>query len=155
MSGSQVLMLETFLAFFAGAHTIGRAHCSAFSDRFREDSRGKLTLIDKSLDKAYAAELMEQCPANANPSMTVNNDPETSFAFDNQYYKNLLTRKGLFQSDSVLFGDKRTRKQVENFANDQFSFFESWSQSFSKLTRVGVKTDDEGEIRASCSSTNA
>ena len=85
----------------------------------------------------------------------VNNDPETSFVFDNQYYKNLLIRKGLFQSDSVLFDDNRTRKQVESFANDQFSFFESWSQSFLKLTSIGVKTDDEGEIRASCSSTNA
>ncbi|PON94586.1 Peroxidase [Trema orientale] len=143
------------LATLSGAHTIGRAHCSAFSDRFQEDSKGKLTLIDASLDNAYADELIKQCPANANPSTMVNNDPETSFVFDNQYYKNLLVRKGLFQSDSVLFGDDRTRKQVKSFANDQFSFFESWSPSFLKLTCIGVKTtEDEGEIRASCSSTN-
>ncbi|KAF4348033.1 hypothetical protein F8388_014337 [Cannabis sativa] len=142
------------LVTLSGAHTIGRAHCGAFSDRFQEDPKGKLTLIDASLDSAYANELMKKCPANAQPSTTVNNDPETSFVFDNQYYKNLLKKKGLFQSDSVLFGDTRTSKRVESFAKNQFSFFESWSQSFLKLTTIGVKTNEVGEIRALCSSTN-
>lgn len=140
---------------FAGSHTIGKAHCSAFSERFEEDSKGKLTLIDTSLDSAYADELTKQCPANANPSTKVDNDPETSVIFDNQYYKNLLSHKGLFQSDSVLFSDSRTRKRVEDFANSQLSFFDGWSQSFLNLTSVGVKTGNEGEIRVSCSSVNA
>lgn len=143
------------LVILSGAHTIGRAHCSAFSDRFKEDSKGKLTLIDASLDGAYADELMKQCPAQPNPSTTVDNDPETASLFDNQYYKNLLSLKGLFQSDSVLFRDGRTRELVASFANDQFSFFQSWSQSFRKLTSIGAKTGDEGEIRVSCSSVNA
>ena len=108
-----------------------------------------------SLDSAYADELTKQCPANANPSTKVDNDPETSVLFDNQYYKNLLSHKGLFQSDSVLFSDSRTRKRVEDFANDQLSFFDSWSQSFLKLTSVGVMTGDEGEIRVSCSLVNS
>lgn len=97
---------------------------------------------------------MKQCPARASPSVTVNNDPETSLMFDNQYYRNLLAHKGLFQSDSVLLDDNRTRKQVLDFANDQVGFFESWSQSFLKLTSIDVKTGDEGEIRRSCSTTN-
>lgn len=138
----------------AGAHTIGTAHCSAFSDRFRKDSEGKLTLIDTSLDSSYADELMKQCPADSSPSVLVNNDPDTSFMFDNQYYRNLLAHRGLFQSDSVLFNDERTRKQVEDFANDQVGFFESWGESFLKLTNIGVKTGDEGEIRRSCSAIN-
>lgn len=42
------------------------------------------SLIDTSLDNAYAEELMRQCPAaGANPSTTVKKDPKTSFAFDN------------------------------------------------------------------------
>lgn len=142
------------LAHSAGAHTIGAAHCNAFSDRFQEDSKGKLKLVDKSLDSIYADELMKRCPAGASPSATVNNDPETSFMFDNQYYRNLQAHKGLFQSDSVLLNDKRTRKQVENFAVDQVAFLESWGQSFLKLTTIGVKTGEAGEIRRSCSTTN-
>lgn len=98
---------------------------------------------------------MKQCPADASPSKTVENDPETSFVFDNRYYQNLLAHKGLFQSDSVLFADSRTKGKVESFADDQSSFFDSWSQSFLKLTSIGAKTDEEGEIRTSCSSTNA
>lgn len=98
---------------------------------------------------------MQQCPAGADPSVTVNNDPETSMVFDSQYYRNLLTNKGLFQSDSVLLNDDRTRKIVEDFANDQDLFFENWGQSFLKLTSVGVKTGEDGEIRRSCAATNA
>ncbi|KAG2700388.1 hypothetical protein I3760_07G228100 [Carya illinoinensis] len=146
--------IENWMQIRLGAHTIGTAHCSAFSDRFQKDSKGKLSLIDTSLNSTYADELIKQCPADSSPSVLVNNDPYTSFMFDNQYYRNLLSHRGLFQSDSVLFNDERTRKQVEDFANDQVGFFESWGQSFFKLTSTGVKTGDEGEIRRSCSATN-
>ncbi|KAL3747912.1 hypothetical protein ACJRO7_016691 [Eucalyptus globulus] len=150
---SKGLSLADLVA-LSGAHTIGAAHCSAFSDRFQADSKGKFTLIDSSLDKNYAEELMRRCPAGASPSITVNTDPETSLSFDNQYYRNLLLHKGLFQSDSVLVKDNRTREKVENFANDQDSFFASWAQSFLKLSVVEVKTGNAGEVRQSCSLIN-
>lgn len=143
------------MLFSVGAHTIGTAHCNTFRDRFQEDSKGKLRPIDQTLDSSYANQLMKQCPVGAQPSATVNNDPETSMAFDNQYYRNLLAHKGLFQSDSVLLNNNSTRKIVEDFANDQDLFFENWGLSFLKLTSVGVKTDNEGEIRRSCGTTNA
>jgi peroxidase len=85
--------------------------------------------------------------------VAVNIDPETSMLFDNQYYRNLLDRKVLFQSDSVLMNDDSTRKLVEDFANDQELFFDNWGVSFVKLTSIGVKTE-EGEIRRSCAATN-
>ncbi|XP_042488531.1 peroxidase 46-like [Macadamia integrifolia] len=142
------------LVTLSGAHTIGSAHCSAFRDRFQEDSKGKLTLIDSSLDKIYADDLKQRCPADASPSITINNDPETSLSFDNQYYKNLLSHKGLFQSDSVLFSDGRTREMVEELSNSLESFFEKWGQSFFKLINIGVKTGNEGEVRRLCTSIN-
>ncbi|CAK9184621.1 unnamed protein product, partial [Ilex paraguariensis] len=104
------------------AHTIGSAHCSSFSDRFQLNSKGKLTRVDASLGKDYAAKLAKQCPAGASLSVTVNNDPETPALFDNQYYKDLLLHKGLFQSDSVLVSDQRTTNKVVELANDQQSF---------------------------------
>ncbi|KAK6912468.1 hem peroxidase [Dillenia turbinata] len=142
------------LVTLSGAHTIGSAHCSAFSDRFQEDPKGNLRPIDTSLDKDYATELTKKCPAGASSSITVSNDPATSSLFDNQYYRNLLAHKGLFQSDSLLVADGRTRGPVENFANDQVSFFDRWAESFLKLSSVGVKTGEEGEIRIVCSKTN-
>ncbi|KAF8392972.1 hypothetical protein HHK36_021213 [Tetracentron sinense] len=150
---SKGLSLDDLVA-LSGAHTIGSAHCSAFSDRFQEDSKGKMTLIDKSLDKIYADELMKRCPAGSSMSVTVSNDPETSILFDNQYYRNLLDHKGLFQSDSVLFSDGKTKRKVEQFSNNQESFFQKWGESFLKLTSIGVKTGNEGEIRRSCTVIN-
>jgi peroxidase/lariat debranching enzyme len=97
---------------------------------------------------------MKQCPVNAQPFVTVNNDPETSMLFDNQYYRNLLAHRVLFQSDSVLLNDNNTRKIVEDFANDQKLFFDNWAVAFVKLTSIGVKTDEEGEIRQNCAATN-
>ncbi|KAJ4950594.1 hypothetical protein NE237_027426 [Protea cynaroides] len=142
------------LVTLSGAHTIGSAHCSAFRDRFQEDSKGNLTLIDSSLDKIFADELIKRCPADVSSSITVNNDPETSMLFDNQYYRNLFSHKGLFQSDSVLFSDGRTREKVDEFSNNQESFFQKWGESFFKLINIGVKTENEGEIRRSCTSIN-
>ncbi|XP_068652376.1 peroxidase 18-like [Aristolochia californica] len=142
------------LVTLSGAHTIGVAHCSAFSDRFKEDSQGKLTPIDPSLDESYAAELTSECPAGANSSTIVSNDPETSLVFDNQYYRNLLVGKGLFQSDSELFNDGRTKEKVKLFSDSQESFLQSWGESFVKLTAVGVKTGNEGEIRKFCGRVN-
>ncbi|KAK9098038.1 hypothetical protein Syun_025083 [Stephania yunnanensis] len=141
------------LVVLSGAHTIGLAHCSAFSDRF-EDSNGRLVPVDDSLDKTYAAELAKQCPLGANGAITINNDPETSSLFDNHYYKNLVSHKGLFQSDSVLFADKRTRRRVAELAGNEESFLGSWGDSFLKLASLEVKTGEEGEIRRTCSLIN-
>ncbi|XP_020110532.1 peroxidase 46-like [Ananas comosus] len=142
------------LVILSGAHTIGLAHCNAFSDRFKEDSKGNLVPIDSSLEESYALDLAKKCKAGASSSVTVSNDPVTASFFDNQYYKNLLDGKGLFQSDSVLISDSRTKGKVETFSENQDSFFDGWGDSFVRLSSVGVKTGDEGEIRVSCSSMN-
>ncbi|XP_027183309.1 peroxidase 18 [Coffea eugenioides] len=143
------------LVTLSGAHTIGSAHCNAFMDRFKVDSKGNFTLIDSSLDREYAAQLTKRCPGGAAAtSPTTDNDPETPNLFDNQYYKDLLAHKGLFQSDSVLVSDKRTISKVQNFANNQDSFFERWEQSFLRLTSIGVKIDNEGEVRQLCAVVN-
>lgn len=138
-----------------GGHTIGRSHCSSFNDRFKVDPSGNVTVIDSSLDRQYAVQLTKMCPAGARDgSITVNNDPGTPFQFDNQYYRIVLEHKGLFQSDSALVNDDRTRSKVVEFANSQDGFFENWAVSFLKLSMIGVKTGDEGEIRQSCSMPN-
>lgn len=141
--------------FLAGGHTIGKSHCSSFNDRFKVDPSGNVTMIDSSLDRQYAIQLTKMCPAGArDDSITVDNDPDTPFQFDNEYYKILLEQKGLFQSDSALVNDNRTRNKVVEFANSQGSFFESWAVSFLKLSTIGIKTGNEGEIRQSCSIPN-
>ncbi|XP_038978722.1 peroxidase 18-like [Phoenix dactylifera] len=142
------------LVILSGAHTIGSAHCSAFSERFQQGPKGDLVPVDSSLEKDYAMELVRQCPAGASTTVTVNNDPVTDALFDNQYYRNLLAGKGLFRSDSVLAGDSRTKAKVEAFSESQDGFFASWAESFVRLANISVKTGSEGEIRVSCMSVN-
>ncbi|CAA7032973.1 unnamed protein product [Microthlaspi erraticum] len=140
------------LVVLSGAHTIGAAHCNTFNSRFKRDPRGNLELIDSSLDNSYAQTLLNKCSSSMDPTTTVvNNDPETSSTFDNQYYRNLLAHKGLFQTDSALMEDDRTRKIVEVLASDGESFFERWSESFVKMSVMGVRVGEDGEIRRSCS----
>ncbi|KAL8153090.1 hypothetical protein V2J09_010850 [Rumex salicifolius] len=141
------------LVVLSGAHTIGSAHCSAFSDRLQMDSNGKPKATDSSLDESYAAQLAKKCvqvAAVQAAKTTVHNDPQTSSLFDNQYYKNLAARKGLFHSDSVLFEDERTRAMVDELAADEDGFFGRWGESFFRLSSVGIKGDDEGEVRRRC-----
>ncbi|KAJ8500913.1 hypothetical protein OPV22_011465 [Ensete ventricosum] len=142
------------LVVLSGAHTVGSSHCNAFSERFQQSSNGTMVPVDASLEKGYAKQLAEMCGAGASATTTVDNDPSTPSLFDNEYYVNLLANRGLLHSDSVLVTDARTRSAVEAFSESQDAFFMSWGESFVKLSTIGVKTGDEGEIRFSCSSVN-
>ncbi|CAA7408130.1 unnamed protein product [Spirodela intermedia] len=150
---SKGLSLEDLVA-LSGAHTIGLAHCSAFSERFDEGPNGTWTPADASLDRGYAAELARRCSGGADESVTVGIEPGTSSVFDNQYYRNVLVGKGLLGSDAQLAADSRTRRMVEAFSGNQEDFFRSWARSFLRLASVGVKTGGEGEIRTSCPQRN-
>ncbi|KAJ8485319.1 hypothetical protein OPV22_017804 [Ensete ventricosum] len=140
------------LVVLSGAHTIGSAHCTAFSDRFKQNADGTVVPADASLERNYAMQLARKCPVGASDSVTASNDPVTPSMFDNQYYGNLLAKKGLFQSDSVLTADARTKSKVEALSRSQDAFFASWAKSFVKLSTIGVKTGNEGVIRLFCAS---
>ncbi|RRT37076.1 hypothetical protein B296_00035011 [Ensete ventricosum] len=121
-------------------------------DRFKQNADGTVVPADASLERNYAMQLARKCPVGASDSVTASNDPVTPSMFDNQYYGNLLAKKGLFQSDSVLTADARTKSKVEALSRSQDAFFASWAKSFVKLSTIGVKTGNEGVIRLFCAS---
>ncbi|XP_078430396.1 peroxidase superfamily protein [Wolffia australiana] len=132
----------------SGAHTVGAAHCVHFSNRLQSDP------IDPTLNPDYAQELLQECPANADPDAVVQLDPATPFTFDNAYYRNLINGKGLLTSDQVLFTDSISKPTVLKFAKSQSSFFKAFTAAMIKLGRTGVKTGTQGEIRTDCSRFN-
>ncbi|KAL6589460.1 hypothetical protein ACP70R_050355 [Stipagrostis hirtigluma subsp. patula] len=77
------------LVVLSGAHTIGRSHCSSFSDRL-SSSPGS------DMNPVLAASLRRRCPANATSDATVAQDVVTPNKMDSQYYRNVLNRKVLF-----------------------------------------------------------
>ncbi|KAK7311348.1 hypothetical protein RJT34_09428 [Clitoria ternatea] len=133
----------------SGAHTIGFSHCDQFANRLYSSH------VDPSLDPSYAKHLMQDCPKNADPGVVIPLDPQTPAAFDNIYYKNLVSGKGLLTSDQVLFRDPNSRSTVVQFANGPSDFNDAFVTAMRKLGRVGVKTGKDGEIRKDCTAFNS
>lgn len=81
-------------------------------------------------------------------------DPRSSLSFDTHYYKMLLQKKGLFQSDVALLTDKEAYKDVLKMLYTR-NFFAAFGPSIRRMGYVQVLTGTEGEIRRNCSVVNS
>ncbi|KAK9665580.1 hypothetical protein RND81_14G120900 [Saponaria officinalis] len=138
------------LVTLSGGHTLGFSHCSSFLPRLHNFS--KVHDTDPSMNSNFASMLKNKCP---NP--TTNGDAgqvldSTAAQFDNDYYKQLVSGKGVFLSDQSLYIDERTREIVESYSQDQNLFFQEFAASMIKLGNVGVS--EVGEVRVNCRRAN-
>jgi len=137
-----------------GAHTIGVSHCSSFSNRlFNFTGVGDQ---DPSLDSEYADNLKSwRCLSIADNTTKVEMDPGSRNTFDLSYYRLVLKRRGLFESDAALTMNPAALAQVKRFAGgSEQEFFAEFSNSMEKMGRIGVKTGSDGEIRRTCAFVN-
>uniref|UniRef100_J3LP31 peroxidase n=1 Tax=Oryza brachyantha TaxID=4533 RepID=J3LP31_ORYBR len=128
----------------SGAHTVGRSHCSSFvPDRLA---------VPSDIDGGFASFLRRRCPANPTSSNdpTVNQDVVTPNAFDNQYYKNVLSHKVLFTSDAALLTSPATAKMVSDNAHIPGWWEDRFKKAFVKMAAIDVKNSYQGEIRKNC-----
>uniref|UniRef100_A0A6N2L9M1 Peroxidase n=1 Tax=Salix viminalis TaxID=40686 RepID=A0A6N2L9M1_SALVM len=132
----------------SGAHTLGFSHCNRFANRLYSFSSS--SPVDPSLNSDYAQQLMSACPKDVDPSIAIDMDPVTPRTFDNVYYQNLVSGKGLFTSDEVLFSDPASQPTVSDFAQSSGDFSGAFATAMRKLGRVGVKTGSQGSIRTDC-----
>ncbi|XP_074295296.1 peroxidase 51-like [Silene latifolia] len=149
--GSHGLSQADMIALSA-AHTVGYSHCNKFANRLYNYSSTHET--DPTLNTNYAAKLKEKCPKNVDPRMAVDMDPRTPTLLDNNYFWNLIQRKGLFTSDQVLYDDPISRPVVVDWAHNGTHFRHAFAQAMIKLGRVGVKTGKSGNIRVKCDAFN-
>jgi peroxidase len=132
----------------SGAHTIGNAHCSSFSNRLY--SYGPNAGQDPSMDPSYLAALTQQCPQQPTGSETVAMDPVTPTAFDTNYYANVVANRGLLTSDQVLLADPATAAQVVGYTNSPDTFQADFAAAMVKMGGIGVLTGTSGTIRTNC-----
>ncbi|KAK9076919.1 hypothetical protein SSX86_005254 [Deinandra increscens subsp. villosa] len=140
------------LVVLSGAHTIGVAHCSTIETRlYNFTGQGD---TDPSLDPKYVPQLKSICfPTDKTTLLGM--DPGSSKSFDQDYYKVVLKKRGLFQSDSALLSDKKTSLYVKLYSQSHgFTFFKDFQDSMVKMGKIGVLTGKAGEIRRTCAFVN-
>ncbi|WJX29663.1 peroxidase [Trifolium repens] len=150
---SKGLTLEDMVTLI-GAHTIGFSKCKFFQNRLSSFRSGR---IDPTMDPNLNAYLVEKCGSIFNPAenhTSVFLDEETPFDFDNQFYKQIINRRGILHIDQQLALDPISRDLVWNFARGNFNFWDRFGVAWSKLGRIEVLVGNEGEIRRNCRAFN-
>ncbi|KAH9550974.1 hypothetical protein CY35_10G099600 [Sphagnum magellanicum] len=138
------LSVEQMVA-LSGAHTIGLAHCSAFSNRLSPT-------LDSTLASPLAQSLLTLCPSGSNN--TTNLDVTTPTKFDAAYFRNLQVGLGLLTSDAELQSDGSTSGFVS--ANTNFNTFAAnFISSMIAMGNVEVLTGTAGQIRTNCHAFNS
>ncbi|KAG8042971.1 hypothetical protein GUJ93_ZPchr2171g28987 [Zizania palustris] len=141
------------LAILSGAHAIGNSHCASFAKRlYNFTGNGD---ADPSLDPSYAAALRARCPPQFDNATTVEMVPGSSTSFDTDYYKLVVSRKGLFHSDQALLQDQEAGALVYSLQGSSTQdFVQRFGVSMVRMGRAGVLTGSAGEIRKNCALVN-
>ncbi|GAB4835613.1 hypothetical protein Ancab_000521 [Ancistrocladus abbreviatus] len=133
----------------SGAHSIGRGHCAAFSNRLY--SFNTTNPQDPSLDPAFATILKTKCPSPTNnPNPTVSLDFTTPYRLDNKYYKNLQYSRGLLTWDESLMTNTSTVATVSNFARQGEVWADKFAGAMVGMGLIDVITGSDGEIKKNC-----
>ncbi|CAN0888675.1 Peroxidase 5 [Linum grandiflorum] len=141
----------------SGAHSLGEAHCSSFSERLYSFNRTHSQ--DPSLNRAFAARLRSRCPAPPSNDGENRNDPTveldpTPNRLDNKYYVELQKGRGLLTSDQTLMDSRLTRWNVVNNARYGATWAAKYAKAMQHMGSLDVLTGMQGEIRRACGSVN-
>ncbi|CAI0401758.1 unnamed protein product [Linum tenue] len=124
----------------SGSHTIGQARCATFRGRIYGNATRR-----------------GQCPSVAGDGN--NNlaplDLVTPNSFDNNYFRNLMERRGLLQSDQVLFSGGSTDSIVDEYSRDASAFNSDFAAAMVRMGDIEPLTGSRGEVRRVCTAVNA
>ncbi|XP_011070599.1 lignin-forming anionic peroxidase-like [Sesamum indicum] len=129
----------------SGAHTIGQAQCFLF--------RGRIYSNGTDIDAGFASTRRRQCPQNGGDGNLAALDLVTPNSFDNNYFKNLMQRKGLLQSDQVLFSGGSTDSIVSEYSRNPRIFASDFANAMIKMGEI-PPSQQNGIIRRVCSAIN-
>ncbi|XP_019450494.1 PREDICTED: lignin-forming anionic peroxidase-like [Lupinus angustifolius] len=133
----------------SGAHTLGQAQCFTFRNRIYDNA--------SVIDGGFASTRRRGCPSLSNPE---NNkklaalDLVTPNSFDNNYFKNLIQKKGLLHSDQVLFSGGSTNNIVSEYSENPTTFKSDFAAAMIKMGDIEPLTGSNGIIRRICSAIN-
>ncbi|CAN1155858.1 Peroxidase 52 [Linum perenne] len=82
-------------------------------------------------------------------------DLVTPNSFDNNYFRNLMQRRGLLQSDQVLFSGGSTDGIVQEYSRNPRLFTSDFAAAMVRMGDIEPLTGTRGEIRRVCTAVNA
>ncbi|KAA8539508.1 hypothetical protein F0562_026200 [Nyssa sinensis] len=131
----------------SGSHTIGQARCTNFRARIYNET---------NIDASFAQTRQGNCPrtTGSGDNNLAPLDLQTPTAFDNNYYKNLVNRRGLLHSDQQLFNGGSTDSIVRTYSNGQSTFNSDFAAAMIKMGDISPLTGSNGEIRKNCRKIN-
>ncbi|OMP04832.1 Plant peroxidase [Corchorus olitorius] len=129
----------------SGSHTIGQARCTTFRTRIYNG-----TLIDST----FATSVQANCPSTGGDNNLSPLDTTSPTSFDNAYFKNLQSRKGLLLSDQQLFSGGSTDSQVNAYSSNSATFTTDFANAMVKMGNLSPLTGTNGQIRKNCRKTN-
>ncbi|KAL4318739.1 hypothetical protein GQ457_18G023520 [Hibiscus cannabinus] len=141
-------LTERDMVALSGSHTIGQAQCVTFRDRIYSNG--------SDIDVGFASTRRRNCPATS-PNGNRNLAPldlVTPNSFDNNYFRNLLQRRGLLQSDQVLFSGGSTDSIVNEYNRNPSTFSSDFASAMVKMGDIEPLTGSAGIIRSICSRVN-
>ncbi|KAL1556548.1 peroxidase [Salvia divinorum] len=129
----------------SGSHTIGQAQCFLFRDRIYSNG--------SDVDTGFATTRRQRCPRNGGDGNLAALDVATPDLLDNKYFKNLVERKGLLQSDQVLFSGS-TGGIVSEYTKKPRVFAADFGKAMKKMGEIQILLGKNGIIRRRCSAIN-
>ena len=142
-----------FLSFLTGGHTIGTSACQSFKYRTYNFTKVGNGAMDPAIDPSFLPQLRALCPQNGDDSKRVALDTGSPNRFDTSYFINLRNGRGILESDQMLWADTSTKTIVQHFSIG-LSFNLAFVKSMIKMSNIGVKRGNAGEIRKICSKIN-
>lgn len=139
-----------------GGHTVGTVTCQVITYRlYNYTSSGG---ADPSIDTSFLPTLRAMCPFNGDGWKHIPLDYGSGDTFDHHFFANLQSSRGILESDQRLWADASTKDVIEQYigikglAGLTLNF--QFGRAMLKMTNIGVKTGNVGEIRKNCSRIN-
>ncbi|XP_038876929.1 lignin-forming anionic peroxidase-like [Benincasa hispida] len=129
----------------SGSHTIGQAQCFLFRNRIYNQS---------NIDAGFASTRRRNCPTTGGNGNLAPLDLVTPNSFDNNYFKNLMQKKGLLETDQVLFNGGSTDSIVTEYSRNPAAFKSDFATAMIKMGDIQPLTGIEGQIRNICGAVN-
>nr|GLL36811.1 cationic peroxidase 1-like [Ipomoea trifida] len=135
---------EREMVALSGGHTIGKARCTTFRSRIYNDN---------NINAAFAKSLQANCPQSGGDNNLASLDT-TPTSFDNAYFKDLQSQKGLLHSDQELFNGGSTDSVVNSYSSNPSTFSADFANAMLKMSNLNPLTGTSGQIRKNCGKTN-